>query len=124
MNSPSAVLAILNNLFHRLEARFDCSPTQLALDEAWIYVDHPTFAARLRELLKELCKLNVANERRAEHACVADDLDFQARAILECRHQRNETVERSYVAGTGISVRWRTYALCWLPYRLLRGEPD
>jgi len=60
MHTPSAVLAVLTNLFHRLEQRFDGSPTLLILDEAWLYLDHPTFAVRLREWLKTLRKKNVS----------------------------------------------------------------
>jgi len=47
-------------LVHRLEERFDGRPTLLSLDEAWIFLDHPLFAARIREWLKTLRKKNVA----------------------------------------------------------------
>jgi type IV secretion system protein VirB4 len=55
-----AVAPVLSYLFHRLEARFDGRPTMLVLDEAWIFLDHPLFAARIREWLKTLRKKNVA----------------------------------------------------------------
>src|SRR3546814_2152401 len=45
---------------HRLEDRFDGRPTLLILDEAWVYLDNPVFAARIREWLKVLRKKNVA----------------------------------------------------------------
>ena len=51
---------MLTYLFHRLEERFDGRPTLLVLDEAWIFLDHPLFAARIREWLKTLRKKNVA----------------------------------------------------------------
>jgi len=60
MHSTSAVLAVLTYLFHRLEQWFDGAPTLLVLDEAWVYLDDPTFASRLREWLKTLRKLNVS----------------------------------------------------------------
>ena len=60
MNAKSAVLPILTYLFHRLEARFDGSPTLLILDEAWVFLDDPLFAGRIREWLKTLRKRNVA----------------------------------------------------------------
>jgi type IV secretion system protein TrbE len=60
MHTPSAVLAVLTHLFHKLEAAFDGSPTLLVLDEAWVYLDDPTFAGQLREWLKTLRKKNVA----------------------------------------------------------------
>ncbi len=60
LHQTSTVLPALTYLFHRLEARFDGQPTLLILDEAWVYLDHPLFAARIREWLKTLRKKNVA----------------------------------------------------------------
>jgi len=60
MQEAAAVLPVLTYIFHRLEARFDGRPTLLVLDEAWIYLDNPLFAARIREWLKTLRKKNVA----------------------------------------------------------------
>ncbi|MFV1400453.1 hypothetical protein QMK68_29675, partial [Klebsiella pneumoniae] len=54
------VAPVLTYLFHRLEERFDGRPTLLILDEAWIFLDHPLFASRIREWLKVLRKKNVA----------------------------------------------------------------
>lgn len=56
----SAVLPVLTYLFHCLEARFTGRPTLLVLDEVWAFLDHPTFAERLRAWLKTLRKKNVA----------------------------------------------------------------
>ncbi|HEV2562279.1 MAG TPA: conjugal transfer protein TrbE [Rhizomicrobium sp.] len=60
MHEAGAVMPVLTYLFHRLEERFDGSPTLLILDEAWVYLDNPLFAARIREWLKVLRKKNVA----------------------------------------------------------------
>ena len=60
MQTPSAVAPVITYLFHRLEDRFDGKPTLLILDEAWLFLDHPVFAARLRDWLKTLRKKNVA----------------------------------------------------------------
>ena len=60
MQTPSAVAPVITYLFHRLEGRFDGRPTLLILDEAWLFLDHPVFAARLRDWLKTLRKKNVA----------------------------------------------------------------
>jgi type IV secretion system protein VirB4 len=60
MSQAGAVAPVLTYLFHRLEERFDGRPTLLILDEAWIFLDHPLFAARIREWLKVLRKKNVA----------------------------------------------------------------
>jgi type IV secretion system protein VirB4 len=55
-----AVEPVLTYLFHRLEERFDGRPSLLILDEAWLFLDNPLFAARIREWLKVLRKRNVA----------------------------------------------------------------
>ncbi|MBS0220928.1 MAG: conjugal transfer protein TrbE [Proteobacteria bacterium] len=60
LHESAAVLPVLTYLFHRLEERFDGRPTLLVLDEAWVYLDQPLFAARIREWLKVLRKKNVA----------------------------------------------------------------
>jgi len=60
MGSASVVAPVLTYLFHRLEERFTGRPTLLILDEAWKFLDHPLFAARIREWLKTLRKKNVS----------------------------------------------------------------
>jgi len=60
MGNEAAIVPVLTYLFHRLEERFDGSPTLLVLDEAWVFLDHPLFAARIREWLKVLRKKNVS----------------------------------------------------------------
>ena len=60
MHSKAAVLAVLGYLFARLEERFDGAPTLLILDESWLFLDDPVFAARIRQWLKTLRKKNVS----------------------------------------------------------------
>jgi len=60
LHEASVVLPVLTYLFHRLEARFTGRPTLLILDEAWVFLDNPLFAARIREWLKVLRKKNVS----------------------------------------------------------------
>lgn len=60
MHEPRLAAPVLAYLFHRLEARFDGSPTLLIMDEAWLFLDHPLFAGRIREWLKTLRKKNVS----------------------------------------------------------------
>ena len=60
MGRPGVVPPVLSYLFHRLEEKFDGAPTLLLLDEAWLFLDNPLFAARIREWLKVLRKKNVA----------------------------------------------------------------
>ncbi|MDE2562576.1 MAG: conjugal transfer protein TrbE [Sphingomonadales bacterium] len=60
MGRKGLVAPVLTYLFHRIEQRFDGSPTLLVLDEAWNLLDDPLFAARIREWLKTLRKKNVS----------------------------------------------------------------
>ncbi|QDC37214.1 conjugal transfer protein TrbE [Sphingobium fuliginis] len=60
MGQAGVVAPVLTYLFHRLEDRFTGRPTLLILDEAWVFLDHPLFTARIREWLKVLRKKNVA----------------------------------------------------------------
>ncbi len=60
MARPKAAAPALLHLFDRLEDQFDGRPALLILDEAWLFLDSPIFAARIREWLKTLRKKNVA----------------------------------------------------------------
>lgn len=60
MQYPSIVAPVLSYMFHRLEQKFDGKPTLLLLDEAWLFLDSPQFAAKIREWLKVLRKRNVS----------------------------------------------------------------
>jgi type IV secretion system protein VirB4 len=60
MHQTAVVPPVLTYLFHRLEEQFDGKPTLLILDEAWVFLDNPLFAARIREWLKVLRKKNVS----------------------------------------------------------------
>lgn len=60
MHQAAVVPPVLTYLFHRLEDRFAGRPTLLILDEAWVFLDNPLFAARIREWLKVLRKKNVS----------------------------------------------------------------
>jgi type IV secretion system protein VirB4 len=60
MQSRAAILPVLSYLLQRLEGLFDGSPSLLILDEAWLFLDDPLFASRLRGWLKTLRKRNVS----------------------------------------------------------------
>ena len=60
MHSKAATLAVLSYLFARFQERFDGAPTFLILDEAWLFLDDPVFATRIRQWLKTLRKKNVS----------------------------------------------------------------
>lgn len=87
MHSAGVVLPVLTYLFHRLEERFDGRPTLLILDEAWVFLDNPLFAARIREWLKVLRKKNVSVVFATQS--LADIADSSiAPAIIESCPQR------------------------------------
>lgn len=58
--SAGAAAAVLSYLFHRIERRLDGRPTLIIIDEGWLVLDHPAFAAQLREWLKTLRKKNAS----------------------------------------------------------------
>ncbi|WP_416462938.1 conjugal transfer protein TrbE [Sphingomonas sp. VDB2] len=56
----AAAAPVLAYLFHRIENRLDGSPSLVIIDEGWLVLDSPTFAAQLREWLKTLRKKNAS----------------------------------------------------------------
>ena len=87
MAHPSVTAPVLTYLFHRLEADFNGRPTLLIIDEAWVFLDHPLFAARIREWLKVLRKKNVSVVFATQS--LADIADSEiAPAIIESCPQR------------------------------------
>ncbi|HEX2814443.1 MAG TPA: conjugal transfer protein TrbE [Sphingopyxis sp.] len=56
----SSAPSVLAYLFHRIEGRLDGSPTLIIIDEGWLILDSPAFAAQLREWLKTLRKKNAS----------------------------------------------------------------
>ncbi|MDO9439697.1 MAG: conjugal transfer protein TrbE [Beijerinckiaceae bacterium] len=56
----SSAASVLSYLFHRIERRLDGSPTLIIVDEGWLVLDSPAFAAQLREWLKTLRKKNAS----------------------------------------------------------------
>ena len=52
--------AVLSYLFHRIEGRLDGRPTLVIIDEGWLALDDPLFAAQLREWLKTMRKKNAS----------------------------------------------------------------
>ncbi|MFZ9035026.1 MAG: conjugal transfer protein TrbE [Francisellaceae bacterium] len=60
MAIPAIIAPVLAYIFHVLEKRFDGRPSMMILDEAWLFLDHPIFASKIKEWLKTLRKLNVS----------------------------------------------------------------
>jgi type IV secretion system protein TrbE len=87
MGQAGVVAPVLTYLFHRLEERFTGRPTLLILDEAWVFLDHPLFAARIREWLKVLRKRNVAVVFATQSLADISDSTI-APAIIESCPQR------------------------------------
>lgn len=56
----ASAAAVLAYLFHRIEGRLDGRPTLIIIDEGWLLLDSPAFAAQLREWLKTLRKKNAS----------------------------------------------------------------
>lgn len=56
----SCAAPVLSYLFHRIAGRLDGSPTLIIIDEGWLVLDQPAFAAQLREWLKTLRKKNTS----------------------------------------------------------------
>ena len=60
MQMPDVVAPVLSYIFHVLQKRFTGRPTLMILDEAWLFLDHPLFAHKIKEWLKTLRKSNVS----------------------------------------------------------------
>jgi type IV secretion/conjugal transfer VirB4 family ATPase len=56
----ASAAAVLSYLFHRIEGRLDGRPSLIIIDEGWLVLDSPAFAAQLREWLKTLRKKNAS----------------------------------------------------------------
>jgi type IV secretion system protein VirB4 len=54
------IVPVLSYIFHRIEQMLKGQPSLLLLDESWIFLDNPIFAAKIREWLKVLRKANCA----------------------------------------------------------------
>ncbi len=60
LTGSAAAPAVLAYLFHRIETQLDGAPTLIIIDEGWLVLDSPGFAAQLREWLKTLRKKNAS----------------------------------------------------------------
>ncbi|MEZ5656888.1 MAG: conjugal transfer protein TrbE [Sphingobium sp.] len=94
--------AVLSYLFHRIEGRLDGSPTLIIIDEGWLVLDSPDFAAQLREWLKTLRKKN-ASVVFATQSLADIETSSIAPAIIESCPTRiflpNERAAEPQIAG-------------------------
>lgn len=84
LHSKPAVAAVLSYLFARFEERFDGAPTLLILDEAWLFLDDPLFAARIRQWLKTLRKKNVSVIFATQSLADIKDSSIAAAIVESC----------------------------------------
>jgi type IV secretion system protein VirB4 len=97
-----AAAAVLAYLFHRIEGRLDGAPTLIIIDEGWLVLDSPLFAAQLREWLKTLRKKN-ASVVFATQSLADIETSSIARAIIESCPTRiflpNERAQEPQIQG-------------------------
>ncbi len=112
MASRAAVLAVLRYLFARFEDRFDGSPTLLILDESWLFLDEPVFAARIRQWLKTLRKRNVSVIFATQSLADIKDSTIAPAIIESCASriflpnpQATEPQIRAIYEGFGLNTR-------------------
>lgn len=112
MASRAAVLAVLGYLFARFDDRFDGAPTLLILDEAWLFLDDPVFAARIRQWLKTLRKKNVSVIFATQSLADVKESSIAPAVIESCASriflpnpQATEPQLRAVYQGFGLNAR-------------------
>ena len=112
MHSKAAALAVLRYLFARFEERLDGAPTLLILDEAWLFLDDPVFATRIRQWLKTLRKKNVSVIFATQSLADIKDSSIAPAIIESCvnriflpNQQATEPQIRSIYEGFGLNSR-------------------
>ena len=112
MHSKAAVLAVLQYLFARFDERFDGAPTLLILDEAWLFLDDPVFASRIRQWLKTLRKKNVSVIFSTQSLADIRDSSIAPAIIESCASriflpnpQATEPQIRTIYEGFGLNAR-------------------
>ena len=112
MHSKDAMLAVLHHLFARFDERFDGAPTLLILDEAWLFLDDPVFASRIRQWLKTLRKKNVSVIFATQSLAVIKDSTIAPAIVESCASriflpnpQATEPQIRVIYEGFGLNTR-------------------
>ncbi len=112
MQSKAAVLAVLGYLFARFDERFDGAPTLLILDEAWLFLDDPVFASRIRQWLKTLRKKNVSVIFATQSLADVQNSSIAPAIVESCASriflpnpQATEPQIRSIYEGFGLNTR-------------------
>ena len=112
MHSKAAGLAVLGYLFARFDERFDGAPSLLILDESWLFLDDPVFAARIRQWLKTLRKKNVSVIFATQSLADIKDSSIAPAIIESCASriflpnpQATEPQIRTIYEGFGLNSR-------------------
>jgi type IV secretion system protein VirB4 len=79
------VLPLLFYLFRRIERELNGQPSLIILDEAWVYLSHPLFSAKIREWLKVLRKANCALIMASQSLSDVEGSDIGDVISQECR---------------------------------------
>jgi len=80
MDVEGVVAPALSYLFHRVEQRWDGTPTMMILDEAWLFLDNPQFRGKIREWLKVARKHNVYVVFATQQ--ISDALDSEVSPVI------------------------------------------
>ena len=79
-----AIMPALMYLFHEIEELFDGRPTQLVLDEAWLFLRHQLFKKQQQEWLKTTRKKNVACIYATQEIADAAKSDIASTILQQC----------------------------------------
>ena len=71
-------------LFHEIEELFDGRPTQLVLDEAWLFLRHELFKKQQQNWLKTTRKKNVACIYATQEIADAAKSDIASTILQQC----------------------------------------
>lgn len=112
MHSRPAAMAVLRYLFARFEERLDGAPTLLILDEAWLFLDDPVFAQRIRQWLKTLRKKNASVVFATQSLADVRDSTIAPAIVESCASriflpnpQATEPQIRTIYEGFGLNAR-------------------
>jgi type IV secretion system protein VirB4 len=79
-----ATMPALMYLFHEIEELFDGRPTQLVLDEAWLFLRHELFKKQQQNWLKTTRKKNVACIYATQEIADAAKSDIASTILQQC----------------------------------------
>lgn len=110
--NAQAAAPVLTAIFHALERRFDGRATLLVLDEAWLFLRDPLFAAQIQDWLKTLRKKNVAVIFASQEIADIDRSPIAQTIIEACatriflpNDRAREPRTRAFYEGLGLNPR-------------------